>query len=138
MQYIYTLAICTNHCFEDNLQAILALHTQLSEGNFPHVPQVLPPLNSIFTADVLLMLCTCILFITPHTTIDSVLLYCSGTPSHDDMHLSLQYGWTPLMKTSEAGHMECVKVLLDKGAEVNMQDKVSGVIVHCVHPALGS
>ena len=29
--------------------------------------------------------------------------------------------------------MECVKLLLDKGAEVNMQDKVSGVIIHCVH-----
>ena len=42
------------------------------------------------------------------------------------------------MKASEAGHMECVKVLLDKGAEINMQDKVSGVIVHCVHPALDS
>ena len=31
------------------------------------------------------------------------------------------------MKTSEAGKMECVKVLLDRGAEVNMQNKVSGV-----------
>ena len=30
------------------------------------------------------------------------------------------------MRASEAGHMECVKVLLDKGAEVNIQDKVSG------------
>ena len=69
---IYTLVICTNHSFEDNLQAILALHTQLSEGNLPHVGS--PPLNSIFTADVLLTLCTCILSITPHTTIDSVLL----------------------------------------------------------------
>ena len=30
--------------------------------------------------------------------------------------------------------LECVKVLLDKGAEVNIQeDKVSGVIIHCVH-----
>ena len=37
------------------------------------------------------------------------------------------------MKASEAGHMECVKLLLDKGAEVNMQYKVSGVIIHCVH-----
>ena len=25
------------------------------------------------------------------------------------------------MRASNAGHMECVKVLLDKGAEVNMQ-----------------
>ena len=39
------------------------------------------------------------------------------------MHL-LQYGWTALMKASEAGHMECVQMLLDKGAEVNIHDKV--------------
>ena len=33
------------------------------------------------------------------------------------------------MMASEAGHMECVKVLLDKGADVNMLNKVSGVIM---------
>ena len=44
------------------------------------------------------------------------------------MHLSLQDGWTALMKASVAGKVECVKVLLDRGAEVNMQDKVIGVI----------
>ena len=49
------------------------------------------------------------------------------------MHLSLQGGWTALMKASKAGHMECVKLLLDKGAKVNMQSLVSGVIIHCVH-----
>ena len=49
------------------------------------------------------------------------------------MHLSLQDGQTALMKASEAGQVECVKVLLDRGAEVNMQDKVIGVIIHCVH-----
>ena len=49
------------------------------------------------------------------------------------MHLPLQDGWTALMKASKAGHMECVQVLLDKGAEVNIHDKVSDVIVHCVH-----
>ena len=49
------------------------------------------------------------------------------------MHLSLQSGETALMKASRAGHMECVKVLLDKGAKVNIQGKVSGVIIHCVH-----
>ena len=37
------------------------------------------------------------------------------------------------MKASEAGKVECIKVLLDRGAEVNMQDKVSGVIIHCAH-----
>ena len=49
------------------------------------------------------------------------------------MHLSLQDGQAALMKASEAGKVECVKVLLDRGAEVNMQDKVSGVIIHCAH-----
>ena len=37
------------------------------------------------------------------------------------------------MKASEAGQVECVKMLLNSGAEVNMQDKVSGVIIHCEH-----
>ena len=37
------------------------------------------------------------------------------------------------MIASQAGHMECVKVLLDKGADVNMKNRVSGVILHCVH-----
>ena len=37
------------------------------------------------------------------------------------------------MMASQAGHMECVQVLLDKGADVNMQSKVSGVIIHFVH-----
>ena len=37
------------------------------------------------------------------------------------------------MKASVAGKVECVKVLLDRGAEVKMQNKVSGVIIHCVY-----
>ena len=41
------------------------------------------------------------------------------------MHLSFQNGWTALMWASGSEHMECVKVLLDRGADVNMQDKVS-------------
>ena len=49
------------------------------------------------------------------------------------MHLSLQDGWNALMIASEAGHIVCVQVLLDKGAEVNMQHKVSSVIIHCLH-----
>ena len=48
-----------------------------------------------------------------------------GTGTHHDMHLPFQSGWTALMKASESGHMECVKVLLDRGADVNMQNKVS-------------
>ena len=41
------------------------------------------------------------------------------------MHLSLQLGDTALMKASVAGQVECMKVLWDRGAEVNMQDKVN-------------
>ena len=37
------------------------------------------------------------------------------------------------MVASVTGKVMCVKVLLDSGAEVNMQNKVSGVIIHCVH-----
>ena len=37
------------------------------------------------------------------------------------------------MKASKAGQVVCVKLLLYRGAEVNMQDKVIGVIIHCVH-----
>ena len=33
------------------------------------------------------------------------------------------------MWASNEGHLECVKVLLDKGAEANMQNKVSAVFV---------
>ena len=50
-----------------------------------------------------------------------------GTGTHHDMHLPFQDGYTALMVASGSGHMECVKVLLDSGAEVNMQDKVSAV-----------
>ena len=41
------------------------------------------------------------------------------------MHLSFQDGWTALMVASRNCHTECVKVLLDRGADVNMQDEVS-------------
>ena len=33
------------------------------------------------------------------------------------------------MCASSEGHLECVKDLLDKGAEINMQDKVSALFV---------
>ena len=47
--------------------------------------------------------------------------------------IPLQNGSTALMMTSKAGHIECVKMLLEKGAEINMPDNVSDVIIHCVH-----
>ena len=34
------------------------------------------------------------------------------------------------MMASAAGQVECMKVLLDRGAEVNMKNKVSGVDVN--------
>ena len=43
------------------------------------------------------------------------------------------------MWASNEGHLECVKVLLDNGAEVNMRKKVSAVfsrpiLIHVVRP----
>ena len=40
---------------------------------------------------------------------------------------SLQDGRTALMWASGRGHVECVKVLLDKGAQANQRDKVSAI-----------
>ena len=50
------------------------------------------------------------------------------------MYLSLQSGRTALMIAYDRGHIECAKMLMDKGAQVNIQDMVSlsGVIIHCV------
>ena len=39
----------------------------------------------------------------------------------------LQSGQTALMKASSEGHVECVKLLLEKGADANHQDGVSAV-----------
>ena len=41
------------------------------------------------------------------------------------MHLSLQWGKTELLKASHAGKIECVKVLLDGGVQINVQNEVS-------------
>ena len=45
------------------------------------------------------------------------------------MHLSLQWGATALMKASEKGKVECVKLLLDAGVQVNVQNEVSAVLI---------
>ena len=47
----------------------------------------------------------------------------------------LQDGWTALMKAFDSGHMECVKMLLDRGAHINMPDKVSGVTLRTYNAA---
>ena len=44
-----------------------------------------------------------------------------------DMASSIQDGNTALMRASQLGHIECVKVLLSMGAQANLQDKVSTV-----------
>ena len=51
------------------------------------------------------------------------------------MHLSLQWGKTALMMAYYRGHIECAKMLVDMGAQVNIQETVSlsGVIIRCVH-----
>ena len=41
------------------------------------------------------------------------------------MHLSLQDGNTPLMWASSKGHDGCVQLLLDRGAQIDHQNKVS-------------
>lgn len=38
--------------------------------------------------------------------------------------LVLQDGRTPLMRMSLEGSIECVEILLDRGAQTNQQDKV--------------
>ena len=42
-----------------------------------------------------------------------------------DVYLSLQYGWFPLLEAASTGDVECLQLLLDKGADVNHQNKVS-------------
>ena len=42
-----------------------------------------------------------------------------------DMHLSLQYGNTPLILASRGKHDGCVQLLLDRGAQIDYQDEVS-------------
>ena len=42
-----------------------------------------------------------------------------------DMHLSLQDGDTPLMRASLRRRDGCVQLLLDRGAQIDHQDKVS-------------
>ena len=64
-----------------------------------------------------------------------IVLYLTLVVPLHDMHLSLQWGLTALMKAFDRGHIECAKMLIDKGAQVNIQDTVSlsGVIIHCIH-----
>ena len=40
-------------------------------------------------------------------------------------HSLQQYGWTALMYTSMERKVECMRILLESGAQANTQDKVS-------------
>ena len=51
------------------------------------------------------------------------------------MHLSLQNGDTPLMVATREGHYRCVQLLLDRGGQVNHQNKVSAF---CDQPSVSS
>ena len=41
------------------------------------------------------------------------------------MYLSLQYGRSPLLVAASEGNVECLQLLLEKGADVNHKDEVS-------------
>ena len=45
----------------------------------------------------------------------------------------LQSGQTALMNASSGGHVGCVKLLLEKGADVNHKDWVSAVSLSVLH-----
>ena len=49
------------------------------------------------------------------------------TPCNVYMYFSLKSGVTALQIASSGGHVEYVKLLLDKGANIDLQDKVSAV-----------
>ena len=42
-----------------------------------------------------------------------------------DVYLSLQDGQSPLMVATSRGNVQCLQLLLDKGADVSQQNKVS-------------
>ena len=66
--------------------------------------------------------CTQLLDLTSSTTINLTTHNCAC-----GLIFSLQDEWTALALASMAGHIECVKVLLDRGAQHNHQNKVSAV-----------
>ena len=80
-------------------------------------------------------LCTVILWTLVRWLAVFFVQYLTYWYTNKVMHLSLQDGSTALMMASE---VECVKMLMDRGAKVNMQNKVSGVIhyVHAMHHKL--
>ena len=79
---------------------------------------------------VLLNCVFCILYLTHYVSNDVKMGLCDfvcDVGGTYDVHKSLQNGRTALMWASQRGHLECVKKLLDRGAQVNVQDEVSAV-----------
>ena len=58
----------------------------------------------------------------------SVVFDIGGTPMIIEHLLSIQDRQTALMKAYDMGHMVCMKMLLDKGSQINMESEVSVVI----------
>jgi ankyrin repeat protein len=44
-------------------------------------------------------------------------------------HVHAQMGFTALMMAAEDGHIDCVRLLLDAGADKNAEENVRGTIV---------
>ena len=58
---------------------------------------------------------------------------CNDIPGKlRDMASSWQEGWTSLMFALKFGHVECVNILLDRGAQANLKNKVRLLCIHYV------
>ena len=71
------------------------------------------------------MVCICVISSLYHRRMSLHEIFI--TPCSVYMYFSLQYGATALMMASREGHVECVKLLLEKAASADLLDKVSAV-----------
>ena len=68
------------------------------------------------------MVCICVISSLYHRRMSLHEIVIS--PCSVYMYFSHQFGFTALMRASSGGHIECVTLLLDKGARANLSDKV--------------